>query len=228
MNLQENVPFKEIILNKVSSYEHVIWDWNGTLLDDLDIAVDALGALLDEHNIPRVTNDQYKNVFRFPVMEYYKDVGFDLEKVSFDYLCDRFVQEYNHKRAHLAQLFEGTPDILTAIKNQKMQSILSAGQQGHLNDITKFLNIDHLFDNIFGLGDFYAASKIERGRQLLEVSGKDLSKTIMIGDTDHDHAVGKNLGIDILLIADGHQNYDKLKSIHHNVIESRRLPILSL
>jgi len=103
-----------------------------------------------------------------------------------------------------------------------MQSILSAGHQNHLNEITKSLKIDHLFDNIYGLGDFYAASKIERGRQLLEFAGKDLSKTIMIGDTDHDHAVGKNLGIDVLLIADGHQNYDKLKGIHHNVIETRR------
>ena len=214
--------FKNIILDKVSSYDHVIWDWNGTLLDDLDIAVDALGALLDEHNIPRVSNDQYKSVFRFPVKEYYKDVGFDLNKISFDYLCDRFVQEYNHKRAHLAQLFEGTPDILEAIKKEKMQSILSAGQQGHLDEITKSLKIDHLFDNIFGLGDFYAASKIERGRQLLETAGKEHSKTIMIGDTDHDHAVGKTLGIDVLLIADGHQTYEKLKSIHNNVIKTRR------
>jgi phosphoglycolate phosphatase len=170
-----------------------------------------------------VSAHRYKDVFRFPVIEYYKDIGFDLEKISFQYLCDRFVEEYNHKRAHLAQLFEGTPDILTAIKKEKMQSILSAGQQGHLDEITKSLNIHHLFDNIFGLSDFYAASKIQRGKQLLEVSGKDRAKTIMIGDTDHDHAVGKELGIDVLLIADGHQNYDKLKSIHNNVIESRRL-----
>lgn len=214
--------FKNTILDRVSSYEHVIWDWNGTLLDDLDIAVDALGELLDEHQIPRVSSDEYKKVFRFPIKEYYKDVGFDLSKVSFDYLCDRFVQEYNHKRAHLAQLFEGTPDILMSIKKEKMQSILSAAQQGHLNDITKSLNIHHHFDHVFGLGDFYAASKIARGHQLLEVAGKDRSKTIMIGDTDHDHEVGKELGIDVLLIADGHQNYEKLKAVHHNVIETRR------
>src|SRR5690606_669422 len=117
---------------------------------------------------------------------------------------------------------EGMPDILEAIKREKMQSILSAGQQGHLDEITKSLNIHHLFDNIFGLSDFYAASKIERGKQLIEVAGKEKAKTIMIGDTDHDHAVGKELGIDVLLIADGHQHYDKLRSIHHNVIETRR------
>lgn len=214
--------FKEVILNKVDSYKHVIWDWNGTLLDDLDIAVDAVGALLEEHNIPKVTAENYKKVFRFPVIEYYKDIGFDLEKISFEYLCDRFVQEYNQKRAHLAQLFEGTHDILTAIKAQKTQSILSAGAQSHLDEITKSLKIDHLFDNIYGLNDFYAAGKIHRGKQLLEDVGIEASKTIMIGDTDHDHAVGKALGIDVLLIADGHQHYDKLKSIHHNVIPTRR------
>lgn len=223
-----NNQFKEVLLDKVSSYDHVIWDWNGTLLDDLDIAVDALGALLDEHNIPRISIDEYKRVFRFPVIEYYKDVGFDLEKVSFDYLCNRFVQEYNHKRAHNARLFEGVPEILQVVKEQRMQSILSAGHQEHLNEITQSLGIAHLFDNIFGLGDFYAASKIERGRQLLEVAGKDSSKTIMIGDTDHDYAVGKTLGIDVLLIADGHQDYEKLKTIHHNVIPTRKVSQFSM
>lgn len=219
-----STPFKEILLDKVSSYKHVVWDWNGTLLNDLDIAVDALGALLDEHKIPRVSADEYKGLFRFPVIEYYKDVGFDLEKISFEYLCSRFVEEYNGKRAHTAQLFDGVPDILAAIKAQKTQSILSAGEQNHLNEITKALNIDHHFDNIYGLGDYYAASKIQRGHQLMDAVGIEASKTIMIGDTDHDHAVGQALGIDVLLIADGHQNYDKLKSIHHNVIETRRTP----
>jgi phosphoglycolate phosphatase len=220
--------FKDLILDKVSSYQHVIWDWNGTLLDDLDIAVDAVGALLEEHSIPRVSAENYKRVFRFPVIEYYKDIGFDLEKISFEYLCDRFVQEYNHKRAHLAQLFEGTPDILASIKSQKTQSILSAGAQSHLDEITKSLKIDHLFDNIYGIENFFAAGKIHRGKQLLDKVGIDAAKTIMIGDTDHDHAVGKELGIDVLLIADGHQTYDKLKSIHHNVIQTRKSVTLSL
>lgn len=218
-----STPFKEILLDKVSPYNHVIWDWNGTLLDDLHIAVDALGSILDEHQMRRISADEYKGYFRFPVMEYYKDVGFDLEKISFDYLCKRFVEEYNDKRAHQAQLFEGMPDILAAVKAEKMQSILSAGEQNHLNEITRSLNVDHLFDNIYGLGDFYAASKIQRGHQLLNDVGIEASSTIMIGDTDHDYAVGQALGIDVLLIADGHQTYDKLKSVHHNVLETRHL-----
>ena len=213
--------FKDVILDKVGGYKHVVWDWNGTLLNDLDIAVDAVGALLEEHNIPKVSADHYKKVFRFPVIEYYKDIGFDLDKISFEYLCNRFVEEYNDKRAHMAQLFDGVPDILTEIKKEKVQSILSAGAQSHLDEITRSLNIHHLFDNIYGLNDYYAASKIQRGKQLLENVGIEASQTILIGDTDHDHAVGKELGIDVLLIADGHQHFEKLSSIHHNVIESR-------
>ncbi len=43
----------------------------------------------------------------------------------------------------------------------------------------------------------------------------------MIGDTDHDLEVGNELGIDVLLIADGHQSFEKLKNVHDNVIETR-------
>ena len=33
-------------------YCHVIWDWNGTLLDDVNYSVDLMNALLDRHGLP--------------------------------------------------------------------------------------------------------------------------------------------------------------------------------
>ena len=45
----------------------IIWDWNGTLLDDVDAAVGALNRMLAKHRLPPVTRTFYRANFGFPV-----------------------------------------------------------------------------------------------------------------------------------------------------------------
>ena len=70
--------------HRLSHKRHVIWDWNGTLVNDTHLAVEAACVLLEEHNLPLIDIAHYKEYFRFPVRDYYKLMGFDLEKVSFE------------------------------------------------------------------------------------------------------------------------------------------------
>ena len=53
-------------------YTHIIWDWNGTLLDDAWLCVDVMNGMLRERRLPTRTLDQYKEVFDFPVRNYYE------------------------------------------------------------------------------------------------------------------------------------------------------------
>lgn len=79
--------------------------------------------------------------------------------------------------------------------------------------------ISHLFDHIFGIFDKTAASKLERGRELIETARMPKEATVLIGDTDHDLEVGTELGIDVILVEHGHQCPIKLKSVHHQVVK---------
>ena len=55
---------------------NIIWDWNGTLLDDIDISMEALNQLLEAQHLPLVLEkEEYRRYFQFPVIEYYKKVG---------------------------------------------------------------------------------------------------------------------------------------------------------
>ena len=58
----------------------IIWDWNGTLLNDLDLSVSTINTLLYKRELPLLKNDTYKEVFSFPVKDYYQAVGFDFMK----------------------------------------------------------------------------------------------------------------------------------------------------
>ena len=73
----------------------VLWDWNGTLLDDVDLCVDALNRLLARFHYPqRYDKTQYREIFCFPVQDYYVRAGFDFSRTPFDELARSYMEDY--------------------------------------------------------------------------------------------------------------------------------------
>ena len=58
-------------------YKHILWDWNGTLLDDSWLCVEVLNGLLKESGKPTITHETYKEHFNFPVIHFYEFLGFE-------------------------------------------------------------------------------------------------------------------------------------------------------
>ena len=79
-------------------YECAIWDWNGTLLDDIKLSVDVFNSMLGRWFGTSVTATEYKSKFRFPVEDFYKDYGFDFSKQDFDEVGRHFIKTYNARR----------------------------------------------------------------------------------------------------------------------------------
>ena len=66
--------------------KHIIWDWNGTLLDDLDVSMEALNYVLEKENLPLVLDkEEYRKYFQFPVIEYYKKWALILIRLLFQF-----------------------------------------------------------------------------------------------------------------------------------------------
>ncbi len=209
------------ILDAIESYNYVVWDWNGTLLNDMEMSLASIGEQLQEHHLPVPSVAEYRKIFTFPVVDYYVRLGFDFSKESFDSLADKFMKAY-YANLSRADLFPEVREMLSEVDRLgKKQSILSAYPQEQLLKIVDHFDISHHFCNIYGLGDHYARSKIERGMELIEDSKMVLQETVLIGDTDHDLEVGREMGIDVILIADGHQSYERLKKLDTMVIPTR-------
>jgi phosphoglycolate phosphatase len=215
IRLKEMLQLKEIL----SSHDHVIWDWNGTLLNDIDHCVETINSVLQAWDLPQVSREKYLDVFQFPVINYYKEIGFDFEKHSFEKVGTQFIQTY-YSGVDSCNLVSGARELLLHIReNVKMQSVLSAAEQSHLNEMMEKFNIRKFFDNVFGINNIYAASKLERGQELIEMSGIARNKTILIGDTDHDLQVAQELGIEVILVSHGHQSFERLSAKHNRVFD---------
>lgn len=210
-----------MLKNKLESYRHVVWDWNGTLLADFEIGFDLFRVQLDRAGLPRLSVEEYRNRFKFPIEDFYKDAGFDFSKRSYKELSDEYLELYC-ERLPQAKLHGGVMELTQEVaESGKTQSILSAAEQVHLEKALHTFGIRDHFHHVFGVENFLGASKLARGRQLVAHVGIHPSETILIGDTDHDLEVGKALGVDVLLIADGHQSYEHLSSLHPQVIKTR-------
>ena len=72
----------------------IIWDWNGTLLDDAEVCREAINKMLKVRNLPELSLSTYRNVFTFPVIEYYKEVGFDFSKEDWEPVAMEFINLY--------------------------------------------------------------------------------------------------------------------------------------
>jgi len=117
------------MIEKIVNYRHVIWDWNGTLINDVWLVVEIMNKMLKKRNLPKIDSKKYREFFDFPVMNYYSKLGFDFSNESFEKLNVEFISEY-YKRFNECKLFDEAEEVLKKIRDMGIsQSILSASKE---------------------------------------------------------------------------------------------------
>jgi phosphoglycolate phosphatase len=213
----------EQIFKHLEGKKHIIWDWNGTILDDVDVSIEAIAKVLEEKGIPVISKERYRKIFGFPISHYYKRLGLSDCEIEHKTVSMKFHENYD-LAFDKCKLHDGFLDIYHETKSRGLKhSILSAAQQEWLLGKLEYFGIKEFFDHIYGLKDYTALSKVDRGRELLKVSGFSANESILIGDTDHDVEVGKEIGIDVVIYADGHQHPDKIKGFGVPVLNRTKL-----
>lgn len=193
-----------------NNYKHIIWDWNGTLFNDVELCLDLLNGLLLPRGLPPITLDVYRDIFTFPVRDYYSKAGLDLQKYSFEELGKEWMEEYQIRRLE-GKLFRGANEFLDIIsKNGIEQSILSAYKQDTLVELINHFGLRSYFTHLTGLDHIYATSKLELGKELMKKLNHHYSNVLLIGDTVHDFEVANEISAGCVLIGDGHQSKEKL------------------
>jgi phosphoglycolate phosphatase len=204
------------------NYQHIIWDWNGTLFDDVWLCVEVLNGVLEKWGKSQTDIESYKQRFGFPVKNYYESLGFDFSVEPFDEIANQFIEEYNRRRPE-GSLHEGAVEILEHIKSRDIkQSILSAYHQELLEDVVNYFGIRDYFEKLVGLNDYYANSKVHLGRGLIKDLNLEPQQILLIGDTIHDFEVANDIGVNCVLLSCGHQNRQRLAVCGCEVLDSVR------
>ena len=190
---------------------HVIWDWNGTLVDDAWLCVEIVNELLARRGLAPTTPCKYSEVFGFPLRTYYQRVGFDLECEDFAVMGDEFNVLYG-QRLRECRLRKGAREVLDALgRNGIEQSLLSASNEIDLEAMVAHYGVRSHFVAVAGVDNGLGEGKIERGHRHLAELNYRADEVLLVGDTLHDIEVAAVLGVHCVLLPSGHQSRRRLE-----------------
>ena len=202
--------------------QHVIWDWNGTLLDDAWLCVLVVNQLLESRGLPALSMAQYQEVFDFPVKDYYVRIGFDFSREPYETLAREFIEAYELRRLQCRLQPHARQSIQLLRAHGIEQSVLSAYRQSSLQELIVHYGLEGLFTHVVGLEDQFAHGKLDLGRQLADQLGPDKTGIVLIGDTTHDFEVATAMGLECVLVPSGHQSRRRLEACGTRVLDSLR------
>jgi len=199
-------------------YKTIIWDWNGTLLDDAWLAIEVMNGMLLKRKMKALELEHYREIFDFPVKDYYQLLGFDFSEESFELVGNEFIALYDERHFECKMRSNALESIKHFNKANLNQYVLSARNHKQLQEEMEFFDILGHFKTFSGLSHNYANGKVELGKQLIENENILIDKTVLIGDTSHDFDVATELGIDCILLDGGHHSKNRLNKCGVRVI----------
>ena len=176
--------------------KYVIYDFNGTVLDDVEVCIKAENKTIAHFGLNRrpLTLDEYLHIFTFPVKKYYEIVGFDWSKNSYEEVGQYWFDWYNRLKDEYF-VHEGVLEVLKENKAKGNRNILlSASSLNALKKQLEELGLSSYFDEVLGIDNIYAGSKIEIALEWIK--DRNPKDCLMIGDTLHDLETAKAMGVE--------------------------------
>ena len=202
-----------------------MWDWNGTLLDDLHVVIDAANVSLSRLGVDPIDEDGYRNHFTRPVRAFYDSLlGRLVTDSEWGLLNDTFHTEY-YARVDGAAL---TVDTVAALDHAKAhgwgQSLLSMSPHEWLADVVGRKELTGRFTLVDGLSGPTGGLKAAHLREHLDSQSLDPSLTVVVGDTPDDAVAARTVGAHPILYNGGSHHLPHLEEmktpVAHSLVEA--------
>jgi phosphoglycolate phosphatase len=205
---------------QLKKYRHLIWDWNGTLLDDAWLCREIMNQQLNRRGLPLLSAERYEEIFDFPVEKYYRAVGFDWSRETFQEAGTEFIQKYEQRKQECALQPGGKVLLADLAAGGWSQAVLSAYSHPTLEEFLGHFGVRQHFRSVAGGRDHYAVGKVGHGLKMLEELHVSPRETLLIGDTTHDAEVARAMGVDCVLVPCGHNSRTRLAGCGVPVVEN--------
>ena len=182
----------------------ILWDWNGTLVADVPHVVNMNNQVLEQFGYRHTSEAEYREKFRHPVHEYYYDLGVTAEDFP------RIAKVWNKAYVEGFDCVPLAPGVAQAVRRFHeagfRQVIISASQVDQLRaQVAHFPELHGMFDEVLGLDNQLAVSKVHLATDFLARTGLDAADCAFIGDTTHDAETAAAIGCRCFLVEGGHQ-----------------------
>ncbi len=188
----------------MKEYTAIIWDFNGTLVDDVHTALAAVNDMLTKRNQPHIDLDRYQQEVDTPIINFYNNVflpgtlDFSDAVVEFNYGYDKHLPDN--------PLMDGAEEMLRFFSSRGIRQIVVSASNVHkVTDMMTSLGIISYFEKVIARDDYMAGDKLYLAKRYFQEESIDPSNALVIGDCVADWQMAKTLGADSVLITRGHQ-----------------------
>jgi len=200
--------------------KHVVWDWNGTLVDDVSLCVDILNHVLVAHMKPQISVDLYRKTFFFPVAKFYESLELPSSGFEYEQLANDYIKQYRN-RFRECKLHSRALETLEVLNQLSIsQTILTAGEQKDVEAFASFYKVKQWVQCIDGASNIEARGKEDRVAAHISKLELDPKDVLLVGDTLHDHEIANLVGCSALLYSRGHVDAERLRQLTDPVIHS--------
>jgi phosphoglycolate phosphatase-like HAD superfamily hydrolase len=198
-----------------------VWDWNGTLVNDLPAVVHAMNAALASVGGPQITEDDHRRDFRRPVVGYYAYVlGRPVDIEEFAHLDRVFHEAYQVRRPSCQLTTDAEPALRAWVGSQ---SLLSMWFHDELVPAVDGYGLTRHFARIDGLRRPLRAAFAHKEPYLaahLAALQLDGVPVVLIGDTVDDAHAATAVGAGCVLYAGGFTDPDQLRATRAPVADT--------
>lgn len=201
--------------------KHIIWDWNGTLLHDLPVIIDAVNAAAAQVGLPKIELDDYRTHYTRPVKVFYERIaGRSIDDEEW-MLIDRLFHEEYHATVVNAELAVGAHDALATIDGgPHSQSLLSMAPHDELQKAIALFGVDRYFSIAQGNTGRPGDPKSQHLGMHLSDLGVARDTIVMIGDTVDDAESAREHDVACVLYDDGSHHRPDLEAVGVPITDS--------
>ena len=189
--------------------KHIIWDWNGTLLNDGWLFTDLINIVLKKRGLKEISLEDYRQKFCFPLEKYYKRLGFNFDIEPYDVPSLEFVGLYDRHKFR-ASLHTNAISLLRSLNNRGIKNyLLSAQNESSLLEMVNFYKISDVFEKVIGTDNVHARGKKRLGKSLINSIGANNDEVLFVGDTNLDIKMATDVHALIVAATYGHQSKNR-------------------
>lgn len=204
----------------MKEYKVLIWDFNGTLIDDIDAALASVNDMLVRRGLPIINFEQYASYVDTPIIKFYEHIFDDLYSMNFDEIALEFNSGYE-KHLKEKAVMEYAEEVLEYFNSiGKLQTVISATHIDKVNRRLTEFGLTGYFDRILAHNNLIAEDKTHLAVKYFAEKGINPREAIVIGDCVADWKMAQALGCDCVLITQGHQSRKEFAETTAVVIDS--------
>ncbi|MEV7567689.1 HAD family hydrolase [Streptomyces tanashiensis] len=201
--------------------KHLVWDWNGTLLDDIGAVIGATNAAFAELGLESITLERYRELYTVPVPKFYERLMGRLPTDEEWTVMDGTFHRHYWERAESCGLTNGAAELLAARQESGLtQSLLSLAPHTDLIPLVRRHGIAERFVRVDGRPD--ASTDGKSGHMVRHLAALEVpaERVVVIGDAADDAVAAAHVGARAVLYTGGSHSRASLARVGVPVVDS--------